>query len=360
MDARRLSLAVGDCADYRRVAMSDVPSDTLDRPLRDLRISVTDRCNFRCGYCMPADIYHEDYNFLPSDQLLDFDGIERLTRIFVGLGVEKVRITGGEPLLRPELPKLIARLARIDGLRDLTLTTNGYMLADHAQALADAGLQRITVSLDSLEPEAFARNVGVKREVARVLAGIDAAEAAGLSPIKLNCVVRRGVNESAVEDLTRRFRDTPHVVRFIEYMDVGTLNRWHRDEVVPADEILARVSADAALESVPPSYKGEVARRYRYADHTGEIGVIASVTQPFCGDCNRARISADGRLITCLFATEGRDLATPMQEGDDDDALRALITETWSARTDRYSEQRAQLRANDPERVRLEMYQIGG
>lgn len=340
--------------------MSDAPSDTLGRPLRDLRISVTDRCNFRCAYCMPADVYHEDYNFLKSDRLLDFDAITRLARIFVGLGVEKIRLTGGEPLLRPNLPELIGRLARIDGLRDLTLTTNGHLLATHASALADAGLQRITVSLDALDQETFARNVGVERSVARVLSGIEAAEAAGLTPIKINCVVRRGHNEDAILDLTRRFRDTPHVVRFIEYMDVGTLNRWRLDEVVAAEEILQRISADAAVESIPQSYAGEVARRYRYVDHVGEVGVIASVTEPFCGDCNRARLSADGRLVTCLFAADGRDLSGPMKAGESDDALRSRIIETWTQRSDRYSEQRAALHSDQGERVRLEMYQIGG
>ena len=274
--------------------------DTLARPLRDLRISVTDRCNFRCVYCMPKEVFGRDYRFLPRRELLTFEEIERVARVFVGLGVQKLRITGGEPLLRRDLEVLIARLAAIGDL-DLTLTTNAALLAQKAQALAEAGLTRVTVSLDSLDDEVFRTMNDVDFPVARVLAGIDAAAEAGL-PVKVNVVVKRGLNEGSVLDIARRFRGTGHPVRFIEYMDVGATNGWRMDDVVPAAEIVAAIGAEFPLEPVEAAYRGEVAERYRYLDGAGEIGVIASVTQPFCGDCTRARISADGKLYTCLFA----------------------------------------------------------
>jgi GTP 3',8-cyclase len=281
-----------------------MPLDRLGRPLRDLRISVTDRCNFRCVYCMPKEVFGRDYRFLPREALLTFEEIERLARAFAALGVEKIRITGGEPLVRRDLERLVAMLARIDGL-DLTLTTNGALLPQKARALADAGLRRITVSLDSLDDGVFRAMNDVDFPVARVLAGIEAAAAAGL-PVKVNVVVKRGLNEDSVVDLARHFRGSGHIVRFIEYMDVGHTNGWRMDDVVPAREIVAAIDREFPLEPVEPAYRGEVARRWRYRDGAGEIGVIASVTQPFCGDCTRARISAEGQLYTCLFAVRGR------------------------------------------------------
>jgi cyclic pyranopterin phosphate synthase len=339
------------------------PTDRLGRPLRDLRISVTDRCNFRGPYCMPAEIYGESYPFLPRPELLRFEEIERLARLFVELGVEKIRITGGEPLLRHQLPRLIERLAAIDGLADLTLTTNGILLARQARALADAGLRRVTVSLDSHDPEIFRRMSGRDADPAQVFEGIDAAAAAGLTPIKINCVVQRGVNDHAIVELARRFRGTGHILRFIEFMDVGTLNDWRLPEVVPAKEIIERVGAEFALAPVEPNYPGEVARRWAYTDGGGEIGVIASVSQPFCGDCHRARLTIEGRLVTCLFAAGGADLRGPLRDGESDEALRARIAEVWTRRSDRYSEERAantDLEGRTPSRPKIEMYQIGG
>jgi cyclic pyranopterin phosphate synthase len=326
--------------------------------MRDLRISVTDRCNFRCGYCMPAEVYHERYVFLPRREILSFEEIERLARAFVELGVRKLRITGGEPLVRAELPQLIARLVRIPGVEDLALTTNGYLLANQADALRAAGLRRITVSLDSLDPETFKRMNGRGLEIGPVLAGIAAAERVGLAPLKLNCVVKRGENEGEIGALARHFRGTGHVVRFIEYMDVGTLNGWNLADVVPAREILERLSAQGELVPVEASYRGEVANRYRWADGSGEIGVIASVTQPFCGACTRARLSADGQLYTCLFAARGRDLKGPLRAGASDDELRELIGGVWARRADRYSEERTEETARGREKV--EMFHIGG
>jgi cyclic pyranopterin phosphate synthase len=331
--------------------------DRRARPLHDLRISVTDRCNFRCPYCMPAEIYGERYAFLPKREILSFEEIERLARSFVQIGVAKLRITGGEPLLRAQLPRLIARLAALPGSPDLALTTNGYLLAEQAQPLADAGLRRVTVSLDSLDPEIFARMNGKNFPVARVLEGVAAAERAGLRPIKLNCVVQRGVNDHTIVDLAARFRGTGMIVRFIEFMDVGTLNHWNQGGVFSAREIRDRIHRSFPLEPLAPGYRGEVASRYRYADGAGEIGIIASVTQPFCGDCTRARLSADGHLFTCLFATSGVDLKTPLRSGVGDAALRAQIAELWRARADNYSEARADLAAG---RDRIEMFRIGG
>ena len=338
-------------------------TDKFDRPIHDLRISVTDRCNFRCPYCMPAELYGENYQFLPKSELLSFEEIERLAHLFVDLGVEKLRITGGEPLLRHELPRLIERLAAIPGLRDLALTTNGYLLEKQAAALRDAGLERITVSLDSLDEEIFKRMSGRTFGPQRVLAGIEAANRAGMRPIKINCVVQRGVNDHTLVDLARSFRGTGHIVRFIEFMDVGTLNGWDLAQVVPAAEIVERIGAELPIDPVDPNYRGEVANRYRYRDGSGEIGIIASVSAPFCGDCTRARLTIEGKLVTCLFAADGTDLRTPLRSGASDVELRDLIESIWSRRTDRYSEQRAALtQSGDPStrKAKIEMYQIGG
>ena len=336
---------------------SPVPRDRRGRLLRDLRISVTDRCNFRCPYCMPAEVFGEHYAFLPRREVLSYEEIARLAALFVELGARKLRITGGEPLVRADLPRLIEQLARIPGVEDLALTTNGYLLAAQAQALRDAGLRRATVSLDALDPRIFARMNGMDLSVERVLEGLEAAERAGLAPLKINSVVVAGENESELLPLARRFRGTPHVLRLIEFMDVGTLNRWDPARVLPAREILARISAEHPLEPIAPSYPGEVAQRFRYRDGQGEIGMISSVSQPFCGGCTRARLSADGRLFTCLFAAEGTSLKDPLRAGASDAALRELVTGIWTRRSDRYSEERATLRAQGG---RVEMYQIGG
>jgi cyclic pyranopterin phosphate synthase len=334
------------------------PRDLRGRLLRDLRISVTDRCNFRCPYCMPSEVFGEHYAFLPRREVLSYEEIARLAAIFVELGARKLRITGGEPLLRSDLPRLVEQLARLDGVEDLALTTNGYLLAGQAQALRDAGLRRVTVSLDALDPQIFGRMNGLDLPVARVLEGLEAAERVGLAPLKINCVVVAGENESELLPLARRFRGTLHVLRLIEFMDVGTLNRWDSTRVVPAREILARIGAEHPLEPVAPTYAGEVAQRYRYRDGQGEIGIISSVSQPFCGDCTRARLSADGRLFTCLFAATGTSLKEPLRAGASDAALREQIAGIWARRSDRYSEERATLRAQASGRV--EMYQIGG
>src|SRR5437870_5507544 len=334
-------------------------TDTLARPLRDLRISVTDRCNFRCPYCMPAELFGEHYQFLPRSEILSFEEIERLAGIFVGLGVKKVRLTGGEPLVRAHLTRLVEGLAASDGLSDLALTTHGVLLGGMAVHLARAGFGRVTVSLDSLERDVFRAMSGRDGySPAQVLAGIDAAEAAGLTPIKINCVVQRGVNEHTVVDVARHFRGTGHIVRFIEFMDVGTLNGWDLSQVVTAAEIVERISADAPLEPVGANYLGEVAKRWRYVDGSGEIGIISSVSQPFCGDCTRARLSTEGQLVTCLFAAGGLDLRGPMREGASDEELRDLIVGCWTNRRDRYSEERSQLTIRP--RRRVEMFQVGG
>jgi GTP 3',8-cyclase len=330
--------------------------DTLDRPLRDLRISVTDRCNFRCIYCMPKEVYGREFRFLARAELLSFEEIGRLAEVFAGLGVRKIRLTGGEPLIRRDLERLVGMLAAIPDL-DLTLTTNGSLLAQKASALREAGLERVTVSLDSLDDDVFRAMNDVDFPVERVLAGIEAAAAAGLSPVKVNVVLKRGVNDGGMLDLVRYFRGSGHVLRFIEYMDVGHTNGWRLDEVVPAAEILERVGAEFPLEPVPPEYPGEVATRYRFRDGAGEIGVIASVTRPFCGDCTRARLSADGRLYTCLFAVSGHDLRAPLRSGASDEELRERIEGVWTARTDRYSELRS---AATPDGSKVEMSYIGG
>ena len=336
-------------------------TDRFGRALRDLRISVTDRCNFRCGYCMPAEIFGRDFAFLPRSQVLDFEEVSRLGAIFVGLGVRKLRITGGEPLVRRDLPVLIGSLARLrtrDGDPvDLTLTTNGSALRALAGPLAAAGLQRVTVSLDSLDDAVFGAMNGVDFPVARVLDGVSAAKSAGLGPIKINTVVRRGLNEASVLPLVRWARDEGYVLRFIEYMDVGHSNGWRLDDVVPAAEILALIDAELPLEPVAPGYRGEVAGRYRFRDGSGEVGVIASVTRPFCGDCTRARLSAEGHLYTCLFAVDGVDLKAPLRDGESDAALEGRIRSVWNARKDRYSE----LRSEATERLpKVEMFSLGG
>ena len=311
--------------------------DTLGRPLRDLRISVTDRCNFRCVYCMPKEVFGKDFQFLDRKALLSFEEIERVVRIFRGLGIEKVRLTGGEPLVRRNLEALIAKLAAIEGL-DLTLTTNGSLLALKAVRLREAGLKRVTVSLDSLDDAVFRAMNDVDFPVARVLEGIDAAAAAGLAPVKVNMVVKRGVNDDQILPMARFFRSKGHILRFIEYMDVGATNGWRMDDVVSAREIVNTISAEMPLEPADPNYTGEVAERWRYRDGSGEIGVIASVTQAFCRDCTRARISTDGKLYTCLFATAGHDLRSLLRGAASDGELEHAIRAVWSRRSDRYSE----------------------
>ena len=330
--------------------------DKLERPVRDLRISVTDRCNFRCVYCMPKEVFGRDYRFLERKELLTFEEIERLARAFVHHGVNKLRITGGEPLLRRNLEHLIELLRGLgDGL-DLTLTTNGSLLPEKAAALKAAGLDRVTVSLDSLDDEVFRAMNDVDFPVAKVLAGIDAAAQAGL-PVKVNMVVKRGANDDSIVAMARRFRGTGHTLRFIEYMDVGHTNGWRLDDVVPAAEIVAAVDAEYPLEPVEPSYRGEVARRWRYADGSGEIGVIGSVTQPFCGECTRARLSPEGRLFTCLFGVRGHDLRALVRGGASDDELVSAVAEVWGRRTDRYSE----LRSSETSGLqKVEMSYIGG
>ncbi|HEU0336771.1 MAG TPA: GTP 3',8-cyclase MoaA [Gaiellaceae bacterium] len=330
-------------------------ADTLGRPVRDLRISVTDRCNFRCVYCMPKEVFGRAYRFMDRKELLTFEEIERVARAFVAHGVEKLRITGGEPLLRRDLELLVERLAALGDL-DVTLTTNGALLPQKAQTLADAGLDRVTVSLDSLDDETFRTMNDVDFPVARVLAGIEAAGEAGL-PVKVNTVVKRGLNDDSILELARFFKGSGHILRFIEYMDVGATNGWRMDDVVPASEIVATVDAELPLEPVEPAYRGEVARRWRYRDGSGEIGVIASVTQPFCGDCTRARISAEGKLYTCLFAVRGHDLRALVRSGAGDDELHDTIGRVWARRADRYSERRTEATASPP---RIEMSYIGG
>jgi cyclic pyranopterin phosphate synthase len=328
--------------------------DTLGRPLRDLRISVTDRCNFRCTYCMPKEVFGRDYRFLDRRELLTFEEIARLARVFVSLGTRKVRITGGEPLVRRELERLVEQLAVLDV--DLTLTTNGSLLPAKARSLADAGLRRVTVSLDALDDATFRALNDVDFPVDRVLAGIDAAVEAGL-PVKVNAVVKRGANDDQVVPMAAFFKERGQTLRFIEYMDVGHTNGWRLDDVVPAAEIVAALDAAFGVEPVDPSYRGEVAQRWRYRDGSAEVGVIASVTQPFCGDCTRARLSAEGRLFTCLFAVRGTDLRALVRRGDSDDELAAAVAGIWRRRADRYSELRSAATAGLP---KVEMSYIGG
>jgi len=334
-------------------------ADRLGRPLDDLRVSVTDRCNLRCPYCMPRAVFGGDFAFMDRNELLSFEEIARLGRIFAGFGVRKIRLTGGEPLLRRELPRLVAMLAGIGEIEDVALTTNGTLLAGHAAALRDAGLRRVTVSLDALDEAVFRLMSDAHHPLARVLGGIDAAHAAGLHPLKVNMVVRRGVNDHCVLDMAEHFRARSVVVRFIEYMDVGSCNGWSHDEVVPAAEIIRSISARWPLQAISSHRRGEVASRYRYMDGAGEIGVISAVSEPFCGTCSRARLSAEGKLYTCLFASHGLDLRGPMRAGAGDDELARLISDCWGARTDRYSAERFARRARDGD-PKIEMSYIGG
>jgi cyclic pyranopterin phosphate synthase len=333
-------------------------TDTLQRPLHDLRVSVTDRCNFRCTYCMPKEVFGRDYVFMSREELLSFEEIARLARIFVGLGVKKIRLTGGEPLLRRDFEKLVGMLAGIEGLEDLAMTTNGSLLTrERAQALKEAGLRRVTVSLDSLDDATFRAMNDVGFPVDKVLEAIDNAAAAGLTPVKVDMVVKRGVNDEDIVEMARHFRGSGHILRFIEYMDVGTTNGWRMDDVVSAKEILARLSAEWQLTPVEPNYFGEVAERYRYADGAGEIGIIASVTLPFCGACTRARLSADGELYTCLFGVKGHDLRALLRGGRNDDEISDAIAGIWGRRADRYSE----IRSEDTISLqKVEMSRIGG
>lgn len=330
------------------------PRDALARPLRDLRLSVIEACNFRCPYCMPAERTADDHG-LDAASRLSFEQIDTMVRAFAGLGVRKLRITGGEPLLRKRLPQLIERLAGIDGIDDLALTTNGSLLAAHAQALRDAGLQRITVSLDTLDPEVFSALSGGRGSLGDVLAGIDAASAAGFDPLKLNCVVQRGINDDGIEAMAQFARERGHVLRFIEYMDVGTCNGWSLDRVVASKDVRDRIAARWPLRPLDPNYRGEVAERYAYADGMGEVGFVSSVSAPFCGDCHRARVSADGRLYTCLFAGEGHDLRAALAGGEA--ALARRVAMLWERRADRYSEIRSEAGAS---RRHVEMYLVGG
>lgn len=332
--------------------------DAHARPLRDLRISVTDRCNFRCVYCMPRHIFGSDYRFLPKQQLLSYEEIERTARLFAALGVRKLRITGGEPLIREALETLICKLAKIADIEDLNLTTNGALLtADRARSLVDAGLQRITISLDSIEDQSFAAMNGIGTTVSPILQAIEHAHEAGLGPVKINMVVKKGVNDHMILPMAEYFRNSGHVLRFIEYMDVGNSNGWRLKEVVTASQIIETVNACYPLKPINPNYPGEVARRWQYADGSGEIGVIASVTQPFCSDCSRARLSAEGKLYTCLFTNSGHDLRDWLRSGASDSEINAYLTALWSARSDRYSE----LRNSQAVTIeKVEMSYIGG
>ncbi|MDP7626563.1 MAG: GTP 3',8-cyclase MoaA [SAR202 cluster bacterium] len=331
--------------------------DKFRRPLRDLRVSVTDRCNFRCPYCMPAEIYGERYQFLPRNDLLTFEEITRIVNITVGMGVKKVRITGGEPLVRQDVEKLVSMISRINGVEDLAMTTNAYLLSGMAQTLKDAGLHRITVSMDSVDDDVFQRMNGRGFSTAKVMNGIDSAKRAGFNPIKINAVVQKGINDHTLVDLAKWCRDNGHIPRFIEYMDVGTLNEWKLDEVLPASEIVRIIGEKLPVEKLDPAYVGEVAKRYRYLDDKGEFGIISSVTEPFCGDCTRLRLSPEGRIVTCLFAETGTDLREPMRNGATDEQVLDIIQGTWRIREDRYSEGRTTMTVG---RRKVEMYHIGG
>jgi GTP 3',8-cyclase len=344
-------------------AASGHVTDALQRPLHDLRISVTDRCNFRCVYCMPKELFGKDYAFMPHAALLSFEEITRLARLFVAHGVEKIRLTGGEPLLRKNIETLVAQLSQLKTPAgrplDLTLTTNGSLLTKKAQALRDAGLQRITVSVDSLDDAIFKRMNDVNFPVSKVLHGIDVAHQAGLGPIKVNMVVKRGMNEHEIVPMARHFKGTPFILRFIEYMDVGASNGWKMDEVVPSAEVMQQIHAELPLEQVPPNYPGETAERWRYRDGSGEIGLISSVTKAFCGACSRVRLSTEGKLYTCLFATGGHDLRALLREGRSDEEISSAIAQLWRVRSDRYSELRA-AGAVTPDMKKVEMSYIGG
>lgn len=334
--------------------------DRLDRPLRDLRISLTDRCNFRCSYCMPKALFGANHAFMPRRELLSFEEITQLARVFVRLGVRKLRLTGGEPLIRRDIELLIEQLAGVEGVEDISLTTNASLLTrEKAQRMKDAGLNRITVSLDGIDDAVFKAMNDVGFPVAQVLEGIANAEAAGLAPIKINMVVQRGVNDQDIVPMAAHFRGSGHIVRFIEYMDVGNSNGWRLDQVVPSKEVVERIAAEWAIEPVAPNYRGEVAERYRYADGSGEVGMISSVTQPFCGDCSRARLSAEGKLYTCLFASAGHDLRDRLRAGASENEIEDALRQIWSKRVDRYSE----VRTHDTKPIdtrKIEMSYIGG
>jgi len=331
-------------------------TDMLNRPIRDLRISVTDRCNFRCSYCMPND---REYSFLQRKELLTFEEITAVTELFVEMGVSKIRLTGGEPLLRRDLPVLVEMLANVSGVKDIALTTNGFLLKNHLQSLKNAGLGRLTISLDSLDPATFARLNGKAVHPQRVLDAISDSTALGL-PVKINTVVQRGVNDGEIPALAALFRERGHILRFIEFMDVGNLNRWNLERVVPSSEIVDLLNEHYPCEPVDPHYPGEVARRYRYLDGKGEFGLISSVTQPFCGACSRARLSADGEIFTCLFASKGWDVKTLLRQGGKDE-LKQGLTKLWKLREDRYSQLRHELKPEEGVRAeKVEMFKIGG
>ncbi len=336
------------------------PLDRLGRPLHDLRISVMDRCNFRCPYCMPKEEFHEHYRFLKSQERLSFEEIVRLSRLFASLGVRKLRLTGGEPLLRTNLADLVGDLSDVPGIDDIALTTNGVLLAQHAVDLHANGLKRVTVSLDTLDKEVFARMSGGFAALEQVLGGIEAAIGAGLTPVKINAVIERGLNDHTALDLIERFRGSPVIVRFIEFMDVGNRNKWRPELVVPSRELAARIQARWAMSPISQNYPGEVAQRWTFDDGGGEVGFISSVSQPFCGACSRARLSSEGKFYTCLFATHGLDLRAPLRAGADDGQILQLIRGVWSGRTDRYSELREELRRSEPEAKKIEMNYIGG
>jgi cyclic pyranopterin phosphate synthase len=339
---------------------ADNPLDRLARPLHDLRISVMDRCNFRCPYCMPKEKFHENYRFLKSQDRLSFEEILRLSRLFAALGVRKLRLTGGEPLLRANLSDLVGDLTMIPGIEDIALTTNGVLLGQHAVDLHANGLRRVTVSLDTLDPVIFERMSGGFAALDQVLRGIDSAIAAGLTPVKINAVIERGVNDHTALDLIERFRGKPVIVRFIEFMDVGNRNAWRPEMVVPSRELAARIIARWPMHPVAENYRGEVAQRWRFDDGAGEVGFISSVSQPFCGACSRARLSSEGKFYTCLFATEGLDLRAAMRDGASDSDIESLIRSRWLGRSDRYSELRDELRRSEPQPKKIEMYYIGG
>jgi cyclic pyranopterin phosphate synthase len=336
------------------------PLDRLGRPLHDLRISVMDRCNFRCPYCMPKEQFHEHYRFLKSQERLSFEEIVRLARLFASLGVRKLRLTGGEPLLRTNLADLVGDLTDVPGIDDIALTTNGVLLGQHAVDLRANGLRRVTVSLDTLDREVFTRMSGGFGALDQVLGGIDAAIAAGLTPVKINAVIERGLNDHTVLDLVERFRGSPVIVRFIEFMDVGNRNQWRPELVVPSRELAARIHERWPMQPISQNYQGEVAQRWRFDDGAGEVGFISSISQPFCGACSRARLSSEGKFYTCLFASQGLDLRAPLRAGAGDTEILQLIRGVWNGRTDRYSELREQLRRTDPESKKIEMNYIGG
>ena len=337
--------------------LRDEPLDKLSRPLRDLRVSVTDRCNFRCPYCMPAEIYGERYEFLPRNDLLTFEEIARVALLSTQLGVKKVRLTGGEPLVRQDVVELVSMIANLDGIEDFAMTTNAYLLSGMAESLKKAGLQRITVSLDSIDDEVFRKMNGRGFGTAKVIDGIAAAKEAGLDPIKINAVVQKGINDNTLVELAGWCRDNGYTPRFIEYMDVGTLNDWKLDEVLPAADIVGIIGKEFPIKPIESSYRGEVAKRYSYDDGKGEFGVISSVTQPFCGDCTRLRLSPEGQIVTCLFADGGTDLRGPMRDGITDKGLLNIMSGTWTNREDRYSEIRTSMTSP---RKKVEMYHIGG